>query len=195
MAIIPDCGHLQASSLDSLNRLARDRGWTVRCDGSGRYYVPELADLHAIWRANAGACIPLRSAMTARLLKHYLKILVLHERVAAPDGSRCYRARLMGEQTAEVVGEGTGKFYGEFVGESLLPMWNAMSDAVLAYGGPVRFVLAHDAAGFKAGEAFAAPLSTDDGRMDLILSAVRFLPVWTWKDILAHWEEDMAAMA
>jgi len=185
----------EVTSLESFNGLARRRGWKVRGDGIGRFYLPETGDLNAIWRANAGPRVPFRGTMTARLLKRYLKILVLHERITEADGGHSYRARLMGEEMADLIGHGNGKLYSDFVAAPLVPVWHAMSDAVLAHGGPVRFLLCEEQANSRVGEAFAAPLLTDDGRMDLILSAVRFVPIWTWETVLAHWEEDLAAVA
>lgn len=192
-----DYDHAEVTNLEALNRLAPDRGWKVRGDGASRYYLPEMADIDAIWRANAGTGIPYRNSMTARLLQRYLTIVMLHECVPGPGGSRRYRTRIMGGETAEEVGEGSGRFYDEFLPAAALPMWNAMSDATLAHGGPVRFILG----GRKldstvvAGEIFSGPLLTDDGRADLILSAGRFNAAWQWDAILSHWQEDVAVPA
>jgi hypothetical protein len=197
MASVVQYSRPEVSSLDGLNRLAAKRGWALRCDGQGHYYLPEMADLHAIWRANAGVTPPLRSAMTPRLLKPFLPILTVHERLQGPDGSRCYRVRLMGSESAGEIGDGTGKSYDEFLPSVAVPMWRAMSDAVLAHGGPVRFVMSGEQIdkGTLVGEVFAAPLLTDDGRADLILSAGRFNSLWRWKELLAQWEQDVAVPA
>lgn len=186
----------EVSNLAQLNCLAAKRGWAVRGDSLGHYYLPEMADLHAIWRANAGVTPPLRSAMTPRLLKPFLPILTLHERTHGPEGSRCYRMRLMGSESAGEIGDGTGKSYVEFLPADAVPMWRAISDAVLAHGAPVRLVMSGKQfdKGTLVGEIFAAPLLTDDGRADLILSAARFNSLWRWKDLLAQWEQDVAAL-
>lgn len=186
----------EVRSLGELNALAQRHNWPLLADGHERFLMPETGAVCAIWRAQAGAGIPPRSAFTARLLKPYLKVINFHERVFDPDGRRRYRLRLMGGAVADMIGEATGKFYEEYLSAEMLLMWIAMSDAVLAHGGPVRFLVRADdfAVRNMAGEIFAAPLLTADGRQDLMLSAGRFNGAWSWDELAAQWHQDMAGL-
>jgi hypothetical protein len=177
-------------SADELNELARRLGWAVLCDVACSFDFRAFDDLRALWHAKAGvAGIPKRSAMTARLLLPYIKMLTIHERIVRPDGARRYRIRLMGDAQTLVTGAKAGNFYEDFLTASAVPKWNAMNDAVLAHGAPVRFLFAADSFDkmYLVGEAFAAPLLTDGGQPDFVLSAVHFDEKVHWDDVVAHW--------
>ncbi|MDE2183212.1 MAG: PAS domain-containing protein [Alphaproteobacteria bacterium] len=185
----------QVLSLSALNALARSRGWPLCADGEGLFYLPETRAVCALWRSKAvDGHPPPRSEMSARLLKPYLRLILIHERVPAADGHR-YRSRLMGESVAEMIGEASGKFYEEYLTPEMVRMWSAMAEAVFVHGGPVRFLVRAD--GFAkmklAGEIFAAPMLTAEGRPDLLLSAGRFSEAWSWDELAAHWQHDMAS--
>jgi hypothetical protein len=113
------------------------------------------------------------------------------------EGGHRDRSRLMGASVAEMMGEGSGKFCDEYLPLEMVRMWSAMGDAVFAHGGPVRFLVRAD--GFsrmkRAGEVFSAPMLTDDGRADLMLSAGRFNEAWGWEDLSAEWRRDVAVPA
>lgn len=185
----------EVTTLDGLNSLAQSRGWSIRGDASGRYYLPDTAGLYSLWRASAGTGIPSRSAMTLRLLRPYLKLITLHERVRGECGTRRYRTRLMGGDVAESVGDGTGKFYEEFLSPAAAQLWYALSDVTLGHRYPVRILLTGEVFDRPSlvGEICSAPLLTEDGRADLIISVGRFNSLWRWDDILAHWRAEMAA--
>jgi hypothetical protein len=176
-------------SADGLNELARRRGWSVRCDATCSFTVKELSDLHALWRAKAGSGdIPKRSEMTPRLLKPYMKFIDLHERIAGPGGTRRYRMRLMGDVATQIVGDTAGKFFEEFLPEKAVLIWNAMADAVLGHGAPLRMLFRADEIDkpHLVGEMFNAPLLTDDGSASLNLAAVRFDSNLHWEDLVAQ---------
>lgn len=179
----------EIASASGLNELALRRDWPVLCDVACRFSLDELIDLHALWRSKAGSSgIPPRSEMTARLLKPYIEELVFHERVAGPGGTRRYRVRLMGSGIAQVAGEASGKFYDEFLPEKSVPLWNAMTDAVLGHGAPVRMLIRADELGkdYLVGELFAAPLLASDGTASLVLTAGRFDGNRRWEDLAAE---------
>lgn len=176
-----------------LNALAAERSWPLCADGLGNFYLPETEAVHALWRNKAGENeIPHRSEITARLLKPYLKIVNIHERVWK-GSTRRYRLRLMGSAVAEMLGEASGKYYDEFLPPDVLGMWNAMSDVVLAYRKPIRFLVRADrfAKAKMSGEIFAAPLLTADGRADMAISAGRFNKAWDWEELSAQWRQDL----
>jgi PAS domain len=181
--------HPEVHGLHDLNELAQGMGWELCADGDGQFYLPETQRICAIWHDKAVAGIPRRADMTARLLKPYLRLISIHERIAEPGGGRRYRMRLMGQTLADDFGEATGKLYEEFLSAHRLRVWNAMSDTVLQFGGPVRFLLRSDEIRMT-GELLAAPLRSADGRADLILSARRFNRTWKWDELVSHWQQE-----
>lgn len=178
----------EVASPDGLNQLARRRDWPLLCDIRCRFTFAELTELLALWRSKAGPSgIPPRSEMTARLLKPYLTSLTLHERVAGPGDTRRYRVRLMGGAIVRMAGEGSGKFYDEFLPGPSVPIWNAMSDAVLGHGAPVRMLMRADELDktYLVAELFAAPLLASDDTANLVLTAGRFAGNKRWEDVVA----------
>ena len=176
-------------SADGLNELARRRDWAVLCDATCSFTFEKLGGLHALWRSKAGlGGIPQRSEMTARLLKPYLKLISLHECIAGPGGTRRYYTRLMGEVAAQIAGEASGKFYDEFLPEQSVLLWNAMADATLGHGAPLRILIRADEIdkSYLVGEMFNAPLLADDGSASLILVAVCFDGNRRWEDVAAQ---------
>ena len=176
----------------SLNRLARRRKWDVWCDADCRFVVDKLNDLNALWHSKAGPSgIPLRREMTARVLQPYLSMIVLHERISEPDGTRRYRVRLTGEDHTFVAGSVSNKFYEEFLPAESIPRWNALTDAVLGQGAPVRNVVRADEVGrpFLVGEHFGAPLLADDGTASIVLSASFFDSNWSFEKLVAGKEK------
>ena len=184
-------------SADGLNELARRRGWAVLCDATCSFKSESLNSLHALWLSKAEpGDIPQRSEITARLLKPYLKILTLHERVTYPDGSRHYRVRLMGEASTHVAGDTLGKFYDEFLPDASVPLWNAMGDATLGHGAPLRMLIRADELdkSYLVGETLNAPLLASDGSASLVLSAGLFNGSLRWEDVVAQWRRQNAQM-
>ena len=143
-------------------------------------------DLHALWRSKAGPTgIPARGEMTARLLKPFMKMVTIHERVPGPDATRRYRMRLVGSGVTQVIGEVSGKFYDEFLPANSLPIWNAMSDVLLRHGAPLRMLIRPDEFNktHLVGEFFAAPLLDADGTANLLLSIGHFDGAVRWEDV------------
>lgn len=178
----------EVTGVSSLNELARQRGWPVQCDAECAFTFAPLYELLAIWRGKAGpAGIPFRRHMTARVLKPFLKMMALHERVPGPDGTRQYRVRLMGEDITDIAGAASGKFYGDFLPAQSVLVWNAMTDAVLCHGAPVRMVIRADELDkpYLVGELFAAPLLADDGSASIVLTAGRFKGDHTFEEVVA----------
>ena len=179
----------EIASARDLNELAKHRGWAVLCDVACRFTLSSLGELHSLWRSKAGSGgIPSRREITPRLLKSYMNMLTLHERVAHPDGSRRYRVRLMGSGIARVAGEASGKFYDEFLPTKDVPRWNAMNDAVLGHGAPVRTLVRADAFDktYLTGEFFSAPLLAGDGTASLVLAVGRFDGHRRWEEVEAE---------
>jgi hypothetical protein len=172
----PQFGRPDVTGALDLNDKAKRAKWAVRCDPDCAFSQPALKNALALWRQYAGNGMPRRSDMTPRVLKPYLAMLALHERVAGPDGTRRYRIRLMGNTLTMVAGAKSGQHYDEFLPPDAVPIWNAMTDAVLAHGGPLRMVIRADEVDkpHLMGELFAAPLLADDGTASVVLTIGRF---------------------
>lgn len=182
----PHADRPEVTSVEGLNELARRHDWFVEGDPECRFLFAELNELDAIWRSKSGASgIPFRREMTLRLLHPFSKMMVQHERVDGVAGTRRYRVRLVGSHAAQVIGEVSGKFYDEFLPGKYVAMWNAMSDAVLALGAPLRLLIRADELdkSFLFGEFFGAPLMAEDGAVNLILSVGHFTADLRWEDV------------
>jgi hypothetical protein len=115
--------------------------------------------------------VPLRRAMTARVLKNYLADLLLIERVETETGRR-YRVRIVGTRISAVIGDVTGRYVDEFVPDQLMPRWNGVSDRVLSAKRPLRFkgrVLLNNKTHLMS-EYVSAPLADDVGRISIVLT-------------------------
>jgi hypothetical protein len=70
------------TSADAYNEMSCRHGWPGLCDVFCRFDCPKLAQLLPLWHAMAGQSgVPLRRDMMARLLRPYMQMLALYERV------------------------------------------------------------------------------------------------------------------
>ena len=170
------------------NLAAREGQWHSLCDATLRFNHPDLIRLLALWRNEAGdRPVPLRSTMSPRLLKSFLRDIAIYERVGEGAGRR-YRVRLMGTAFAQVLGDLTGKFLDEAVPAEFAPRWHASLDATLGTRAPLRFLGREDTRGltFLTGEFLSAPLAADDGQVNLVLSGARYSGKRPWEEIDAE---------
>ncbi|MEJ0043033.1 MAG: hypothetical protein WDM81_12870 [Rhizomicrobium sp.] len=126
------------SSAAAFNALSRRHDWEQFCDPTLAFDHGDHARVLEIWRAQAGADIPARSAMSARLLKPFLPQIGLVERVAT-DPPR-YRWRLLGTGAVQVLGERTGTCFEDNASPRQAARWNASASLVLELRRPLRFV-------------------------------------------------------
>jgi hypothetical protein len=170
------------------NRAAKAGDWHSLCDVTLKFMHPDLIRLHEIWkREAAGSGIVSRKVMSPRLLKSFLRDIALYERIG--EGStRRYRVRLMGTSFAQILGDLTGKFLDDTIPEALLPRWYAALDATLGTRAPLRFLGREDTnqMTFLTGEFFSAPLTADDGQLNLVLGAARYSGKRPWSEVDAE---------
>jgi hypothetical protein len=165
------------------NAAAKREAWHSICDSTLQFAHPELVNLLDLWRSNAGESgIPLRRVMSARMLKSVLRDIAIYERIAPLEGARRYRVRLMGTGFAHIVGDLTGRFIDEAIAAEFVPRWHAALDATLGANAPLRFVGREDTNNmtFLTGEFFSAPLTADDGRVNLVLGSARYSGKHPW---------------
>jgi hypothetical protein len=182
-----DYGRPEVAGIAELHALAEQEGWGVFCDTSCCFETPEIEDFHVLWRSKAITGLPYRSEMTPQLLKPYLRYLTLHERVLQSDGTRFYRVRLMGDAIASLAGAATGDTYDRFLPPLGVRKWNALNDALLSHGKPVRVLVRADSFGKShlIGEFFSGPLRAADDTANLIASVGRFGVGRRWDRVMA----------
>jgi hypothetical protein len=178
------------------NAMATTHGWAAYCDHTLDFHWTPFEDLREIWnRARAGECLPRRTAMTARLLKDYLRCIAIYERFVDDKGVRRYRARLVGTGYAQVYGELTGKVVDEIVsGEKLLRFHLAL-DQTLKSSAPLRIIAAAEIPdkSFLSAEYFLAPLADDAGIPSMVLICAHFSGERPWVEYFADARARIAA--
>lgn len=178
------------------NAMAKTHGWAAYCDHTLDFHWPPFEDLREIWsRARVEGKPPPRSALTARLLKDYLRSLAIYERFLDDKGVRRYRARLIGTAYADVYGELTGKVVDEIVsGEKLLRFHLAL-DQTLKSSEPLRVIAAADIPGksFLSAEYFLAPLADEAGTPSMVLICAHFSGERPWVEYLEDARTRIAA--
>ncbi|MGA7673889.1 MAG: PAS domain-containing protein [Rhizomicrobium sp.] len=176
----------EVTSADAFNEMASRNDWPILYDASCQFGHAELSKLLSLWRSMTGrGGIPRRRDMTARLLRPYMRMLSLYERVLADDGARRHRVRLMGSAVVQVLGELTGHFLDEVVPEEFLPRWCPMIDVPLAAGAPMRLLIRQDTFNKShiVGEYLCVPLRADDGEAKLVLTASCYDGTRTWAEV------------
>lgn len=169
--------------VEDFNRRVLENGWAVLCDPVCRFSASLLLDALELWRKTANGSIPYRRDMTARRLRPFIPVLSIYERVRHPGGGWRYRTRLMGTKLAFTTIEMSNRFVDEVIAEPYLTRWHALGETVLAHGKPLRIVYSGISLGkpFLVNEAMVAPLLTNDGKADLIMSVTSFDGIDSWK--------------
>lgn len=176
------------SGADDFNAAAKLNRWPALCDPTCKFFYAKHLDVLALWHNLAGTDgIPFRREMTARRLKPHLKSVFIYEQVEETHGERRYRVRLMGSKIVQVFGEFTGKYLDEVVPENFLPRWEALPDAVLGAGAPLRFLVRSDTfdKAHMVAEYFCAPLRADDGEARLIWVVGHYDGTLCWSELHA----------
>ena len=166
------------------NERAVRQHWHQRCDPTLSFTEPSCRDLLSIWHAKAGGRkMPMRSQMTPRDLKGYLKNIVLGQREAA-NPSR-YRFRLIGTGLTEIVGEHTGQRFEDSIPAEHLPRWIEVCDMILESEQPWRFLGRVHIRGreYLNAENLYMPLADEDGVPSFVMGYCRYTPRFAVNDI------------
>jgi hypothetical protein len=192
MSVPPHTAPPEIASVEAFDRAATENNWPLLCDESCAFTSPMLADLLALWRREAAAGIPARSAMTARKLQPYMRSLAIYERMGEGDKRR-YRVRLMGSGIVQYYGELTGKFIDDAVDGKFLPRWYALSDLTLGLGKPVRLLLRADTfdKAHMVAEYLCAPLKADGDAVRFVLLGMQFDGHTPWNQVEAETREKL----
>jgi hypothetical protein len=156
----------------AFNAWAQDCGWPAICDPGLSFEAAALGEILSVWRAQAGDDgIPLRSRLTARVLKPYLGYISIIERPA--DAPSRHRVRLFGMRLAENLGEMQGKYLEDVLAPEVVRHWQARIELALRENRPMRFVSRVDADKkyHLISESLWAPLRGDDRETPMVLMA------------------------
>jgi hypothetical protein len=184
------------ASVEAFNDAAAQNRWPMLCDGSCAFAASVLADLLALWQAEAAQGIPGRQAMTARKLQPFMRNIALYERIG--EGvQRRYRVRLMGSGIVQYYGELTGKYVDEAVPEKYLPRWYALSDISLLMQRPVRLLLRADTfdKSHMVAEYLCAPLAAEHGAVKFVLLGMHFDGRRPWSAVEAEARQNLGLSA
>jgi hypothetical protein len=170
------------------NQTAVAGGWPSICDATNSYSHPDLLRMLDLWMSLAADGIPSRRLMSPRLLKRHLRDIGLFEQVRGDSGERRYRVRFSGTAFSQILGDFTGRFLDESIGQHYLERWNASLDLTLSAGVPLRFIARSDTSNmsFLTGEYFSAPLRDDSGKTTLVMTAGRFSSRLPWSEVEAQ---------
>jgi hypothetical protein len=169
---------------DAYNTHSESESWEQLCDPGLGFSRDDFFSVLALWNSQAASRpLPLRSDMTARVLKPFLPNVALKERVETSPSR--YRWRIVGTRVAQVLGERTGKFTDEGAPPKVAARWNASCDLVLASGKPLRFVgrVLVEGKDFLASELMFMPLAGDDGQPRFIMGFGHYNADRGWREL------------
>jgi hypothetical protein len=179
------------------NERAVRQNWYQRCDPTLSFTEPSCRELLSVWRAKAGDRImPLRSQMTPRDLKMYLKNIVLGHREQTNPSQ--YRFRLIGTGLTEIVGEHTGQRFEDAVPPEHLSRWIEVCDLILESEQPWRFLGRVHIQGreYLNAENLYMPLADQDGVPAFVMGYIRYTSRFAVHDVdmQAELENEIASI-
>jgi hypothetical protein len=173
------------AAIAALNQQAEAQGWEQFCDPDLSFTDPDFAAVLALWKAHArGRALPLRTDMSARVLKTYLPHISLKERVQ--ENPSRYRWRLIGTRVAQIIGERTGKFSDENAPPLLAARWIASCDLILAIGMPLRIVgrVLADNKDYLSNDLLVMPLADAQGAPRFVMGFGHYSADRPWRQIV-----------
>jgi hypothetical protein len=163
---------------EQYNLQAERLGWTSRVDPSLDFAAFELREALAVWRLAAhGRALPLRTALTPRLMKRFLQYVALVDIVRSAGRTR-FRVRLTGTGLEKTFGGLSGTFLDESLPEPLCVRWVATLNVPLLVQGPVRSFgrIAFRDQTYLSIETFYGPMGADIESPDALLLVVHVEP-------------------
>jgi hypothetical protein len=177
----------------ALNQKAVQQNWHHLCDPTLAFTDARYGKLLALWHAKAGdRSMPMRSEITPRDLKDFLRNIVMFERIER-NPSR-YRWRLIGTGVTEIAGHHTGKTFEESIPSEHLPRWIECFDLLLDGGQPMRFLGRVHINGreYLDAENLFMPLANDAGDPTFAMGFCRYTP--RNSDTMESWENEIASI-
>src|SRR5258708_16529944 len=141
-------------------------------DADLKFERPELNQLREIWREKrrAKGCAK-RTDFDMRMLKEYLRNMVILDVVEQENGTRRYRYRYMGSSIVEVFGEQTHRYVDNFIPPDKIARWTAGHDLIVLSGRALRMVVNYTSPqiNYLGSEGIFFPLVDDKGQVSLIM--------------------------
>ena len=181
------------AAAQALNRKAASQKWYHFCDPTLAFHDTCYEDFLTLWqRKSAGRPMPLRSEITPRDLKDFLRDIVMFQRVSL-NPSR-YTWRLVGTKVTEVAGHQTGRTFDESVPAEHLPRWIECGDLILDGGKPLRFLgrVHMNGREFLDAENLFVPLANDAGEPTFVMGLCHYTPRRSENEL--SWENQIAAI-
>ena len=138
---------------------------------------PRLIRFRELWHdLTDGNRLPSRAALTARIMKPYLRNLSVMD-IGQPNAKR-FIHRFVGSEITRYMGELTGVALDEFLPANLHPRTTLFLEAVIAARRPVRVVTRFQLrpVDFLLAEIFGAPLAADGVTPDKLITVSYFFP-------------------
>lgn len=179
------------------NERAVRQNWYQRCDPTLSFMEPSCREFLSLWRAKAGdRRMPLRSQMSPRDLKTYLKDIVLGHREQTNPSS--YRFRLIGTALTGIVGEHTGQRFEDAIPPEHLSRWIEVCDLILESEQPWRFLGRVHIRGreYLNAENLYMPLADQDGVPAFVMGYCRYTSRFAVNDVdmQAELENEIASI-
>jgi hypothetical protein len=175
------------------NRKAVQQNWQHFCDPTLAFSKPYYSQLLSVWRAKAGTRpMPMRSELTARDLKDFLRQIVLIQRTA--ENPSHYSWRLIGTGVTDILGHHTGRTFEESIPAEHLARWIETSDLILNSGQPwrLRGRVRINGRDYLDAENLYLPLANDNNEPTYIMGLCSYTPHVS--DEENTWENEMASI-
>ncbi len=161
------------------------------CDPTLAFSDPVYEHFLSLWRSKTGTRpMPAKSELSPRDLKDFLPSIIVVQRTA--ENPSVYIGRLIGSKVTEVVGNQTGKTFGESAPPELSARWIECMDLVLNGGRPLRFLGRVHLKGreYLDAENFFVPLADDQGHPAFVMGLCRYTPRLSENE--ESWESQIA---
>ena len=120
------------------NRYAELEGVPHRVDPTLSFHAPHLREALEVWRnAAKGRVIPCRADLTPKVMKGFLRHIILVDAVATPTGQRL-RLRISGTEIERMLGRLPSGFLEDVVPEPYLSRWRDVINLALTTKSPLR---------------------------------------------------------
>lgn len=141
---------------------------------------PELNAVRDAWFAAAAKSKALVPTLTdfGTKLSPFLAHVTIVDCLPQPHTRSRYRVRLQGSETTKLFGDLTARYFDEYFPRENLPRWLMGFDVVIDTNAPLRFITRFELPllSHLEGEAFSAPLASEEASARTILSVLFVQP-------------------
>lgn len=179
------------------NRHAELEGVPHRIDPTLSFRAPQLREALEVWRSAAtGRVIPCRADMTPKVMKGFLRQLMLVDVVSSAKGPR-FRHRISGTEIERVLGHMPSGFLEDIVPAPYFARWQGVLNLALTTRSPVRVFgkVEFRARSYLSAEIFLGALGIYPESPSAVLIVAHFeaSPDMVGRDIDPAWLESVPA--